>query len=172
MSDKCKLVSAKACLDILKNDQAILIDIRQFDEFNKEHIAQGKNIHPEKLNSEEFSKDDILIVHCQAGVRTKQIQGELAKLPVKEIYIMAGGINAWKKEGFETIVNKKAPLPIMRQVQIIVGLMVLIGVVLGFLISPYFTLVSAFFGLGLLFAGLSGFCGLAKILMLFPYNRQ
>ena len=41
----------------------------------------------------------------------------------------------------------------MRQVQIIVGAMVIVGVVLGLFVWPYFSLIGGFFGLGLLSAG-------------------
>lgn len=68
--------------------------------------------------------------------------------------------------------NVKEPLPIMRQVQIIVGFMVLLGVVLSFTVSQYFAILSGFFGAGLLFAGLTGTCGLAVMLEFLPYNKR
>ena len=81
-------------------------------------------------------------------------------------------MTAWKKDGNATNKNKNEPLPLMRQVQIIVGFMVILGVVLSYTVSPYFNLLSAFFGAGLLFSGISGFCGLANVLMLLPYNKR
>ena len=77
----------------------------------------------------------------------------------------------WKQQHKPTQLNRNAPLPIMRQVQIIVGFMVLLGIVLAYFVSPGFMFISAFFGAGLLFAGISGTCGLAKLLMLLPYNK-
>ncbi|WP_353203718.1 DUF2892 domain-containing protein [Sphingomonas sp.] len=59
----------------------------------------------------------------------------------------------------------------MRQVQIVAGSLVLTGVVLGWLVSPYFFGVSAFVGAGLTFAGISGFCGMARLLGYLPWNR-
>jgi DUF2892 family protein len=49
---------------------------------------------------------------------------------------------------------------------------VLLGMLLGFLVSPEFYLLSAFIGAGLLFAGISGWCGMAKLLGLMPWNRR
>ena len=66
--------------------------------------------------------------------------------------------------------NVKENLPIMRQVQIIVGFMVLLGVVLSFTVSQYFAILSCFFGAGLLFVGLAGICSLAVMLEFLPYN--
>ena len=45
----------------------------------------------------------------------------------------------------------------MRQVQIIVGFMVLLGVVLSFTVSQYFAILSGFFGTGLLSLDWQGF---------------
>ena len=55
--------------------------------------------------------------------------------------------------------------------QIVAGTLVLIGALLGWLVSPYFFGVSAFVGAGLTFAGISGFCGMARLLGYLPWNR-
>ena len=60
----------------------------------------------------------------------------------------------------------------MRQVQIAAGSLVLLGAVLGAFVAPGFYLLSAFVGGGLLFAGVSGFCGMAQLLALMPWNRR
>jgi hypothetical protein len=46
------------------------------------------------------------------------------------------------------------------------------GIALGALVSPPFYALSAFVGAGLVFAGVSGFCGMAKILAYMPWNRR
>ena len=51
------------------------------------------------------------------------------------------------------------------------GSLVLIGVLLGALVRPEFYALSGFIGAGLVFAGVSGFCGMAKLLALMPWNR-
>jgi hypothetical protein len=48
--------------------------------------------------------------------------------------------------------------------------MVLVGVGLGLTVSPWFLALSAFFGAGLTFAGATGTCGLALVLMKMPWN--
>lgn len=59
----------------------------------------------------------------------------------------------------------------MRQVQIVAGALVVIGILLG-QIHPAFRLISAFVGCGLIFAGITGYCGMAKLLALLPYNKK
>jgi rhodanese-related sulfurtransferase len=71
-----------------------------------------------------------------------------------------------------TVQDKAQPRPLMQQVQIVAGSLVLLGVVLGYLLNPAFFLLSGFVGAGLLFAGLSGWCGMALLLAKMPWNRS
>ncbi|WP_259461660.1 DUF2892 domain-containing protein, partial [Enterobacter sp. R1(2018)] len=57
-------------------------------------------------------------------------------------------------------------------VQIAAGTLVLVGVLLGYTLHPDFFLLSGFVGAGLLFAGVSGFCGMARLLAVMPWNRH
>ena len=47
-----------------------------------------------------------------------------------------------------------------------------LGVVLGTWVAPGFYGLSAFVGAGLIFAGISGWCGMAKLLAFMPWNRR
>ena len=60
----------------------------------------------------------------------------------------------------------------MRQVQLAAGALVLLGVLLGFLVTPAFFGVSAFVGAGLMMAGATGWCGMARVLARMPWNRR
>jgi len=69
------------------------------------------------------------------------------------------------------VVDQRQPLEIMRQVQIVAGGLVLLGVALGVWVAPAFLGLSAVVGAGLAFAGVSGWCGMARLLALMPWNR-
>jgi DUF2892 family protein len=70
------------------------------------------------------------------------------------------------------VVGTAAPrLTIFRQVQIVVGFLVLLSVLAGFFISPAGFVVAGLFGAALAFAGISGWCGMAKLLNLMPWNQ-
>ena len=60
----------------------------------------------------------------------------------------------------------------MRQVQIIVGGLILLGMLLSLAVSHWFLVIPTFLGAGLVFAGATGFCGLATILDRLPYNKN
>jgi len=84
---------------------------------------------------------------------------------------LKGGLPSWKQAGLPTKVDRKAPLPLMRQVQIIAGSLIVLGVVLGYALGPLWFLLSGFVGAGLLFAGVTGHCGMAMMLTKLPYNK-
>ncbi|MFN6353027.1 MAG: YgaP-like transmembrane domain [Cyanobacteriota bacterium] len=58
----------------------------------------------------------------------------------------------------------------MRQVQIAAGSLMLLGLILSTTLAPAWILLSWFVGAGLVLAGLSGFCGMARLLALMPWN--
>lgn len=166
----CKLIKVKDFLSLEKKCVR-LIDIRSHQEHQRERISIAECIPLAEISRDRFENDEVVVFHCQSGNRTRQAQATFDKLGLKEMYILDGGMNAWKQASQSVEVDSKAPFPIMRQVQIVVGFMVVLGVFLSYIISPYFNFLSAFFGAGLLFAGLSGYCGLANILMLLPCNK-
>jgi hypothetical protein len=67
--------------------------------------------------------------------------------------------------------DPRRPLELLRQVQIGAGSLILLGVLLGFLVTPWFYVISAGVGAGLLTAGLTGFCGMAHLLVRAPWNK-
>lgn len=161
--------------DLNINHEVVLCDIREPDEHNRERIADAINTPLSSFNSDEFeslANEKVLVFHCQSGNRTRLNAGRFANLKCAQVYILAGGVNSWKAAGNEILKDKKAPLPIMRQVQMIAGILILLGAILGYFVSPGFIVLSAFVGAGLFIAGATGFCGMANLLMLLPYNRR
>jgi hypothetical protein len=112
-----------------------------------------------------------VIFHCQSGNRTCMNFDRLEAVGLPEVYVLEGGLGGWKQAGLPTRLDRKQPIELQRQVMIAAGTLILIGLVLGFLISPWFIALSAFMGCGLVFAGISGWCGLAKLLALMPWNK-
>ncbi|WP_397603432.1 rhodanese family protein [Sphingorhabdus sp.] len=157
----------------LDTGRAILVDIREADEFVRSHI---NGAHSQPLSTWEkahlsVDPDADVIFTCRSGMRTAGACDRLAARVNGDAFVLAGGLDAWAKAGLPVATNADAPMEIMRQVQIAAGALVLIGVVLGFLVSPAWFGLSGFVGAGLTFAGISGFCGMARLLMLAPWNR-
>ncbi len=154
---------------------ALLIDIRDPAEYLREHIPKAHLLPLTDITAgKKLEGTDRLpvIFHCLSGGRTTQNANALIKAASPApAFLMSGGINAWKSANLPTIEDKKQPLPIMRQVQIVAGTLILVGVGLGYTIDSSLFLLSGFVGAGLLFAGVSGLCGMANLLLKMPWNR-
>ena len=151
---------------------ARLVDIRGADEFARERIPGAHNVPLDRIG--DLPCDGRTVVfHCRSGRRTADNVAQLAAAAGgAQAYILDGGIEAWRGAGHPTITDRSQPLEIMRQVQITAGAMVVVGVLLGLFVAPGFFGLSAFVGAGLMFAGITGWCGMANILRIMPWNRR
>lgn len=158
----------------LASGKAVLVDIREPDEYVRMHIpgAQSQPLSHFEQAHLNLNPDADVIFTCRTGMRTAGACDRLASRVAGEAYVLDGGLEAWTKAGLPLEINRKAPLELNRQVQIAAGIMILTGVLLGYLISSNWFALSAFIGLGLTFAGLTGTCGLARVLMIAPRNRR
>lgn len=149
---------------------AQLVDIRGADEYAREHIAAARHLPPEALQAGQFAGP--VIFHCRSGHRTKTHAQRLAASAGGEAYILEGGIDAWKQAGLPVVRDASQPLEMQRQVQIAAGSLIVLGFVLGRWVNPGFFWLSGLIGAGLIFAGVSGFCGMAHVLAKMPWNQR
>lgn len=153
--------------------EAILIDVREHDEHAREHIL-GAHLAPlSAIDVHDFDRDHnkAAVFHCKSGMRTQANAARLLARGFSDAYYLQGGIEAWKAAGLPVHSNRRAPIEIMRQVQIVAGSLVILGVGLGALVHPAFYGISAFVGAGLAFSGATGWCGMALLLRTMPWNR-
>ncbi|MDE2411606.1 MAG: rhodanese family protein [Sphingomonadales bacterium] len=153
--------------------RAVLVDIREADEFARSHIAGALSQPLSGWEEAHLTIDPAadVIFTCRSGGRTQIACTRLAARVQGEAYVLEGGLDGWTRAGLPLDGDRKAPLPIMRQVQIAAGSLVLLGVLLGASVSSLWYGLSAFVGAGLTFAGLTGTCAMARLLMLAPWNR-
>lgn len=156
----------------LEKDEALVIDVREPDEYRFGHIEGAVNIPLATANPDTLPRDTRrkTVIQCGSGMRSQQACGRLQS--GGKLYNLEGGLQAWQRAGFDIVNPPKAVLPVQRQVQIVVGILVLTGSALGYFINPAFLLIPAFVGAGLLNAGLSGWCGMAKLLTIMPWNKN
>ncbi|MFT3761116.1 MAG: rhodanese family protein [Pseudoxanthomonas sp.] len=151
---------------------ALLVDIRDPAEHAQRRIPGSCNLPLAQLPGllpQVAGK--AVIFHCLGGKRTEMNAARLAGCTACDAYLLEGGLQGWERAGLPVQGAAKQPLGLMRQVQIAAGLLVLVGAILGATVSPWFHLLSGFVGAGLLFAGLTGFCGMARLLLRMPWNR-
>lgn len=141
-------------------------------EYSEKKISGVRNVPLSELakHRDEFVDKERIYVHCQSGRRAQQAIEKLRELGVRaELYNVEGGLTAWNEAGLPTE-SQTNRLPIMRQVLIAAGLLVLLGVGLGWFLNSAWFALSAFVGTGLTVAGLTGWCGMSHLLARMPWN--
>jgi rhodanese-related sulfurtransferase len=171
-------VSPREVGEWLKAGACVLVDVREADEHARERIAGARLVPLSRFDAAEAARGlkagQRLVFHCKGGKRS----ADAARLAMQElgaaaaVVSMSGGIEAWKGAGLPVVENAKVSgVSVMRQVQLVIGVGVLGGCVLAWLVHPGFLGVPAFFGAGLTFAGATGTCALATALGKMPWNR-
>lgn len=176
-------VDAKELSAQLAKEKIFLVDVREGFEYRREHI-DGAHLFP----SSEFSPEAVLkaagrnatfCVYCASGGRSSAASEKLAAA-IKQsgdaagnatVYNLVGGMSAWRMAGCPVVEDKKAPLPIIRQVHLIASTLIIGGALLSRFYHPDFIFVPLFVGCGLFISGATGFCGMALLLQKLPYNR-
>ncbi|MCA9800110.1 MAG: rhodanese-like domain-containing protein [Cyanobacteria bacterium HKST-UBA04] len=157
----------------LNPDSTTIIDVRDPDEFAHEHIPNSQNIPLSQLSraTNELSslcqQGGTIVLTCQSGRRAQDALMQLEALGLSHLCLLEGGLGGWKQARRQTVkAPKRFPLSVIRQVQLIAGLMALVG---G-LVAPLHWL-AAIAGAGLVIAGLTNTCMLATLLARCPWNR-
>ena len=159
----------------LANDTAILIDVREPLEYKIEHIKQATNIPLSTICLEHVTlpenKGKKIIIQCRSGARSMSACKKIIESDESiELYNLEGGILAWGQQGLPTI-KEMQMIPLERQVQLTLGLALIFGVLMTYFISSSWLIIPAIVGLGLTNAGATGWCGLAKVIAKFPWNK-
>jgi rhodanese-related sulfurtransferase len=162
----------------MQNGECMLIDVRDPDEHAREKIAGAVLMPLSRFDGQRvlelIKPGQKVVVHCRSGSRGSEacrLASSMSREGV-DVVNLTGGIEAWKKDALPVELNiTVSGVSVMRQVQIVIGVCVLIGSALTWLIDPRFIVVPAFFGAGLTFAGVSGTCALATVIGWMPWNR-
>ncbi len=84
-----------------KDDGHVIVDVRTIDEYKSGHIPEAINIPNEGIGSEQPDElpdlEQIILIYCRSGNRSKQASEKLAKIGYTNIYEF-GGINDWTGE--------------------------------------------------------------------------
>ena len=149
------------------------IDVRSATEFAAGHIPGAINIPMDEIESRmgDLRLDQPIVLVCQAGTRAAMTR-ELLAGRVRDLRVLTGGTDAWKSAGLPLVASVRSRWALERQVRLGAGLLVLSGVLLGFLVNPVWFWLAGFVGCGLVFAGTTNFCAMAHLLALLPWNRR
>tara|TARA_R110002072_G_scaffold206029_1_gene363809 strand:- start:17220 stop:18578 length:1359 start_codon:yes stop_codon:yes gene_type:complete len=165
-ADAVRLVAAGGATSV--------IDVRTGVEFDGENI-KGSRLIP--LDQVAQRVKDVLatpaprLLLCRVGSRAEMARKSLLGFHVGGLTVVEGGLQAYRAAGGETEVGKGG-ISLERQVRIAAGSMAMLGVALGFLVHPSLFALSAFVGAGLVFAGVTDWCGMGLLLAKAPWNRS
>lgn len=162
---------------VASKPEAILLDVRTPAEFAGRHAVGARNIPldgiPSKALSGEhaLSKDQPICILCEKGGRAAIAAEQLLAEGCLDVHVVEGGTQGWVAAGLPVISSGRKTISVDRQVRIGVGSLVLLGILGGFLIHRGFFALSAFAGAGLVFAGITDWCGMGLLLARAPWNR-
>ena len=155
-------------------DRVAVVDVRSPGEFAAAHIPGSYNLPLDALPSVSGALDGSLtapvVLVCQAGTRARLAETQLRAAGVEQVCVLDGGLAAWESAGLP-LERGRGTWSIQRQVRAIAGGLVLGGALGSVLVWRPLVYLSAAVGGGLLYAGVSDNCTLAKILVRLPYNR-
>ncbi|TVR44181.1 MAG: DUF2892 domain-containing protein [Planctomycetota bacterium] len=159
-----------------KGESFDLIDVRSPGEFARIHAVGARNLPLNTFDAAQvLAQRDMdappIAVICHSGQRAAQAAGRMEAAGCEQLLLVEGGTQAWQRAQLP-VVRGKGSLPLDRQMQMVVGVFILLGVVLGYTVSEWWYLLSAAVGLGLFNAGLTGICPLAMVLAAMPWNRS
>ncbi len=150
-----------------------LIDVRTPMEFQEVHVTFARNLpldqlDPGKLMGERNGKP--LYVICRTGNRGQKACEKIQAAGYSNVINVEGGTLAWVDCHLPVVRGRKV-ISLQRQVQITVGTLLLLASALTWFVHLAFVALCAFFGAGLLFAGLTDNCALAMLLARMPWNQ-
>ena len=152
-----------------------MVDVRTRAEFSRVHARGAQSVplnelEPSVVASHRSDPNEPIYIICQSGGRSARACQQFKDAGVSEVYSIEGGTAAWEKTGLPVERSGGKVISLERQVRIGAGFLVLTGTVLAWAIHPAFLAVPAFVGTGLVFAGITDYCGMGLLLAKMPWN--
>lgn len=170
-----EMVSPRNALALVgKDPQVRLLDVRSVLEFSQVHIKDSINIPIDMLSTKinDLSQtQQSYIVFCRTGNRSPMAADMLIQSGIHGVKVMQEGITRWQREGLP-VIKGEGGISLERQVRLIAGSLVLLGIVMLWFVHWAFIFISVFISSGLIYSGLSDNCLMGMLLMKLPYNKK
>jgi len=154
-----------------------ILDVRTPAEFARVHASGAvlmpfDSLNPAQIAAQQLGSTEPLYIICQSGGRSTKACQQLQNAGVTSVYSIEGGTTAWERLGLPVVRGGGKVISLERQVRIGAGSLVFIGTLLAWRVHPLFLILPAFVGAGLVFAGISDFCGMGILLSKMPWNKR
>ncbi len=159
------------------NPGAAVLDVRTPLEYAEVHVSKAVLVPLDELDpvslvgSGAAKKDAPVYILCRSGGRATKAAEKLAAAGFTEPIVVEGGTLAWISAGLPVEKSDVKVISLERQVRIAAGSLVVIGVLLSYFVHPWLIGISAFVGAGLVFAGITDWCGMGLLLAKAPWNK-
>jgi rhodanese-related sulfurtransferase len=164
----------------MRTGQSItLLDVRSPAEYRAGHVKGALSVPLDELDSTDLvnrtgvagiGQETPLYLTCQAGLRAQQAAERLNEGGHHNLVLLEGGTEAWARAGLPMRGSANA-LTLEQQVQITIGALLILKVAFGFAVHELFFVLGALIGAGLITAGITRWCGMARLLARMPWNR-
>ena len=155
-------------------EDLIVIDVRFAAEFEAMHIRGSYNVplpllseHTDEL-AERLGKRVVLV--CQSGTRAEQARTRLGGAGVGSAHVLVGGVPAFAAANGD-VVRGQQRWDLERQVRMVAGSAVVLGLAGGRFVSPKLRLLAGGIGAGLTFSAATNSCAMGMVLARMPWNR-
>ena len=161
-------------------EEADLIDVRTPAEYRASHAVGARLLPLDELTPESLvettqrpgvGRDTPLYLICQSGPRAREAAERLMASGHFNVTLVDGGTDAWARAGLPTKGCGSA-ISLERQVQITVGALLVLSVFFGVAVHEFFFATIPMIGAGLIIAGITRWCGMAKLIAVMPWNRN
>ncbi|QJQ95561.1 MULTISPECIES: rhodanese-like domain-containing protein [Halomonadaceae] len=100
-------VTSSEATQLINREDAIVVDIREANDFKAGHIAGARNIPQSRLDDRitelEKSKAKPIIVVCKHGQSSGMAQAKLTKAGFERVYKLRGGMMQWQTDGLPLV---------------------------------------------------------------------
>jgi glyoxylase-like metal-dependent hydrolase (beta-lactamase superfamily II)/rhodanese-related sulfurtransferase len=170
-----EMISPHDAAALLKQNQQVkILDVRTATEFDQAHIEPSIHIPIDtitgKIGELSQSKQSYLVL-CHSGNRAAMAADMLMQSGIHTVKVIEGGIAQWQKENLP-VIKGQGGMSLERQVRLIAGSLILLGILLAWLVHWAFIFISVFVGSGLVFSGVTDSCLMGMLLMKLPYNKK
>ena len=149
-------IDPSALKQLIDRNEVLLVDVREHFEYQEEHLPGAKLFPTSSFNPVNVPKTNKKIVfYCAAGRRSANAAIKWREhFGALEAYSLKGGIIAWKKTGYPTVVNPGEGMKVQSKAYLIAGLAIVLLSILSFA-YPFFLWLILLLGFGFIFSGFS-----------------
>lgn len=159
---------------ISEHQDLVVIDVRSAAEFESMHIRGSYNV-PLPLLSEHT--DELaarlgrrVVLVCQSGARAEQARHRLGRSGMDTAYVLTGGVPGFTAAGGD-VVKGRDRWDLERQVRLVAGSLVIVGLAGGKFISPKIRMLAGAIGTGLTFSAATNTCAMGQAISAMPWNK-